>query len=179
MAGVFRRGMALAAGAAAALWLAIVPPSVAWASNWIRKTGDNAAIRFDLCDLNAGFHTAWHDNNGHDIDPTDIVPSHVHSCDTVEVRMNDYAYGDDDPIGWWECHSVAILGYCLNGHVHINLTKTGSLSAGERLSLTCQEIGHSVGLAHPTSGTSCMIQTISADRQHLLQHDIDLLNSNY
>ena len=85
MAGVFRRGMALAAGAAAALWLAIVPPSVAWASNWIRKTGDNAAIRFDLCDLNAGFHTAWHDNNGHDIDPTDTNQVLWALCTRTEV----------------------------------------------------------------------------------------------
>ena len=55
----------------------------------------------------------------------------------------------------------------------------GGLSAGQRLSLVCQEIGHSVGLAHPDSGTSCMIQTVSATRQHLIQHDIDLLNQHY
>lgn len=53
----------------------------------------------------------------------------------------------------------------------------GGVSAGGRLSLVCQEIGHSVGLAHPDSGTSCMI--VSVNRQHLIQHDIDLLNQNY
>ena len=157
----------------------VISSTPAWGNNWIRKTGGDSAIQFDLCDLNAGFHDAWHDNNGHDISPTNINPSHVHSCNTVEVRMNDFAYGSADPIGWWECHSVNILGQCVNGHVHINLSKTGSLSTGAKLSLTCQEIGHSVGLDHPTSGTSCMIQIVSANRQHLIQHDIDVINAHY
>lgn len=150
----------------------------ATASNWDRRTGLDWIINFDLCDLNAGIHDAWHSNNSHDIAPTDINPTHAHSCATVEVRVNDSFYGLNQPPGWWECHDGS-PSVCLSGHVHINLDKAGSYSTALKLALICQEVGHSVGLAHADTGNSCMHNPLSTLRQHLVQHDIDILNSQY
>jgi hypothetical protein len=150
----------------------------AWAGNWDRPTGLDQWIDFDLCDLNTGQHDTWHSNNSHDIAPTAIIPTHTHSCSTIEVRVNDSAYGSNQPPGWWECHDVS-GSVCLSGHVHINTDKANSYSAALKLALMCQEVGHSVGLAHADSGNSCMNNPLSTDRQHLVQHDIDILNAQY
>lgn len=150
----------------------------AQASNWDRPTGLDWIINFDLCDLNAGYHDAWHGNNSHDIEPTDINATHAHSCATVEVRVNDSFYGLNQPPGWWECHDRS-PSVCLSGHVHINLDKARDYSAALKMALICQEVGHGVGLAHAQSGNSCMHNPLSTDRQHLVQHDIDIINAHY
>lgn len=138
----------------------------------------NGSVDFQRCELTSNFDSAWSSNNVHDISPTDIYVVNGVSCDNFDIRMNDYAYGDIGIYGWWECHSFVGSDMCDTGHVHINLSQK-NYSSGDALSLTCEEIGHSVGLGHrfgATTGT-CMSQQWSD--QHLDTHDTNVLNSNY
>ena len=152
--------------------------AMATASNWDKPTGLDAWIDYNLCDLNTGWHDAWHSNNDHDIAPTEIIPTHIRGCSTVEVRVTDSFYGSASPPGFWHCPN-GNQSVCLTGHVHINLDKAGGYTAAQKLALMCQEVGHGVGPAHATSGNSCMHNPISVERQHLVQHDIDILNAEY
>lgn len=129
---------------ASTLILAISSATPGWAGNWDKRTGLDQWIDYTLCDLNAGWHDAWHGNNNHDIDPTAIIPTHVHSCSETEVRVNDAFLGPNVDVGVWHCHD-GTSSDCLSGHVHINLDKVGSYNADQKLSLMCQEVGHSVG----------------------------------
>jgi hypothetical protein len=152
--------------------------TTALANNWDKRTGLDAWIRYELCDLNVGQHDAWHDNNTHDIVPTELSVDHFHECTTVEVRVNDTSYGSNQGPGWWECHDGSST-VCYSGHIHINTDKVNGYSSALKLALMCQEVGHSVGLAHADSGLSCMNNPLSTDRQHLVRHDTDLIDANY
>jgi len=92
--------------------------------------------------------------------------------------MTDATFNQTTNYGWWECHSIADSNTCAMGHVHIDLDER-NYSAGDALSLTCEEIAHSVGLGHrPDSQTeTCLKQLWST--QHLDVHDTNVIDSNY
>ncbi len=140
----------------------------------------DGTIDFQQCELTTKYHDAWHLNNDHDIEPTDVVVTTGHTCDNLDVRVNDWDYGANGKAGWWECHSVAGDGVtCDTGHVHINLNTTKT--DGEALHILCQEIGHSVGLGHRPDATTatCMDNSDSWDKRHLDAHDSNVINSNH
>lgn len=135
-------------------------------------------MEFDLCNLTTTVHDKWHDNDMHDITPTDIVSSNVHTCTVVDVGVFDASYAQSGP-GFYECHNFnSDLTVCQVGHVHMD-TDDPQIpeDAGFTHTVVCQEVGHSVGLDHPTNppDPTCMI----GSSQHLSMHDTNLLNSNY
>lgn len=162
--------------------------SVAYAGNWNNndfayKAGDDQ-VYFHQCNLDSdgNTHRAFHNNNDHDILPTTINPRQYHGCETVDVRINGYAYGfDEGAYGWYECHDKHSPQVCDKGHVHINVSY-GRIPEdySDTLSLVCEEIGHSVGLGHRTGSAtgSCMSQNWSS--LHLDYHDkVDEINPHY
>lgn len=165
-----------AAVALVTLWLTAASVA-AWAGNWLGFTaGGNNTVEFDECSLTTQMHTAFHSNDNHDIAPTAITSVGYHRCDQSEVQVRDASYGTNDPPGWWHCHVWGPAGICSYGEVHLNLSY--SYTVNSALHLVCQEIGHSVGLDHPTSGLSCMREAMWSNL-HLIQHDINLINANY
>lgn len=141
----------------------------------------DGSISFHKCDLISLFENAFNDNNTHDIAPTRIFSNPVNnSCNNGDVRINDYAYDQSLYIGWWECHAIAEGGnICDAGHIHIDLNET-AYSAGDALSLVCEEIGHSIGLGHrpESTGTTCM-KGVWANRHLDTDHDRNVINANY
>lgn len=153
------------------------------AGNWTgRRAGDDPQgdVRFSQCNLMTNTHDAFHSNDSHDIEPTQVQTHLYHTCTAYEVYMNDLAYGTDDPTGWYECHQYdPYPNICLEGHAHINTSYSNIPEDYNRtLTLVCEEIGHSVGLDHISLSTSCMSAYLSA--LHLDQdHDWWHLNVNY
>ena len=135
---------------------------------------------FHQCDLSTNSHNAYHSNADHDIGPTDIQRIEIHGWDTVDVRVNDAAYGNTW-IGWWECHDWGANGYCNHGHSHLN---TSWAAVPENywvtLSVMCEEVGHSVGLDHRGSASgSCMNDYDDSTLYHLDGHDWYEINRHY
>lgn len=136
-------------------------------------------VAFYTCNLETNTHTAFHDNDSHDIEPTDVQTALIHDCvPGAEVYMNDAGYGTDDPTGWYECHRL-VNNICENGHIHINISYANIPEDVNRtLALICEEVGHSVGLDHRFGeATTCMSEFI--DARHLDAHDKAVLNTNF
>lgn len=158
----------------------VIGAGTAFASHWLtdgaKKAGDSN-VRFDNCELANNTHDAFHNNDTHDIEVTVITSSNFHSCDTVDVRINDWPFGTDDPTGWYECHLLHSANNCDHGHVHINTSYSDIPEDYSRtLRLVCEEIGHSVGLGHSGQDGSCMSGTTAA---HLNDHDKTSINNGY
>jgi hypothetical protein len=152
-------------------------------SSW-RANNDYGAVGFNQCALTTKMHDVFHDNDAHDIAPTDIdSPLYHDGCkdgldvDEYDVRVNDYNYGDNGKLGWAECHYLNTSEVCEAAHAHINLYYD-NYTYGEARSLMCEEIGHTVGLGHRASTDwTCMSQ--QWNQEHLDGHDIQHLNDLY
>jgi hypothetical protein len=164
-----------------ALVLAGFRAAPALAQNWLGFTASgDPVVSFDQCNLTTTVHDAFHDNNSHDIEPTDIDSQLVHSCTTIDVGVFDNSYPQPGP-GFYECHDFNDAGtVCLIGHVHMDTDDPGiPEDSGFTLEVLCQEVGHSVGLDHAFNAVepTCMIGT----SQHLRVpgHDQGHINANY
>ncbi len=132
---------------------------------------------FNLTALTTNTHTAAHFNFDNNITPTDITVSHVHSTfsDQREVNVNDYNTQDPSYYGRWYCRSWN-GNVCTNGNVEINEYYSYTLDMEK--SLVCEEVGHSVGLAHQANpSSSCMSQ--DWEDWLLTTHDKTILNGRY
>ncbi len=154
-------------------------------SNWNTtdnsyKAGDSN-VWFNQCAMQANTHDAFHANDSHDIEPTDITTSlsAAHdACDTVDVRINDFGYGTNRPRGFYECHVFNSPQNCDEGHAHINTSYSAiPENYNETLEVVCEEIGHSVGLDHSDFDSSCMSNDVNA--RHLDGHDQGHLDDHY
>jgi len=154
----------------------IFSPAASGTNNNGWRTGTNSTISFGQCNLTSLFHTAAHDVDVQ-VESTQVTTTLLHSCDDGETRVFDFAY-DSAFFGKWECHQFA-GNICVMGHVHIDLVDPpgGSYSDVEAQSLMCEEIGHSVSLAHSSENGSCMSQ--QWDEQNLSTHDKGVINSVY
>lgn len=163
---------------AAALGALVFAPAVLATNDLGHKAGSGSVVSFNLAVLTATIHDAWHFNNTNSIDPTDISPTHYHDTSGKLVRVSDAPYGDTGWYGRWYCNlwdSNRI--YCYDGRVQINNTY-GPYTNTEAESLVCEEVGHSVGLAHRSStASSCMSQQF--DETLLDSHDKGILNNKY
>lgn len=167
--------------AAALVALPLLVAGVAFAANWVTTDSAYKAggpnVVFHQCELSNNSHDAFHSNDSHDINPTAINSSLFHGCDTEDVRINDFAFGTDRPAGFYECHAFNSPQNCDRGHAHIN-TSYSQIPEDYQFTLLiiCEEIGHSVGLAHAGDPDSCM--SVGPAR-HLTNHDQGLLNQHY
>lgn len=100
---------------------------IGFVGNWVTtdsayKAGD-ADVWFHQCAMTTNTHDAFHSNDSHDIEPTKITThlSAAHdACGVEDVRINDYGYGTNTFIGWYECHEKHSAQNCDKGHAHIN-----------------------------------------------------------
>lgn len=113
-----------------------------------------------------GKATNWAADN--DYTPTDLT-YYKPISGTIDVRVADYSYGNNGVAGWVVCPVGAQqssagdpLRWCIgqvlryNGSYASNFTTTTM-----KRSLACHEMGHTVGLQHYASSTSCMPKTIN------------------
>jgi len=95
--------------------------------------------------------------------------------DTDVIVTDDY-YGTGQWAAWWYC-SATVSGdssKCNQGHIVLNLSWGTANTA-----LTCQEIGHGVGLDHSTSTGSCMYQDNTVAGSDYDAHDKGHINGRY
>ena len=125
-----------------------------------------------------------------DYSPTDLdlhfsAPTSCTGSSGYDLCMFDSNYGDNDLYGWNAC-----AGFTAGSHPNQTCTMDWvrwntffSTTIQEKNSIACHEIGHSVGLRHPTTGTdttSCMRNDIDPGiNQSLNQSMINHLNDKY
>lgn len=150
------------------------------AGNWLGYNAGDDNVYFHQCelDLNGNTHKAFHNNNDHDINSTDIETYQYHGCSIVDVRIVGEAYGTNRPTGWYHCHAFRNSNSCDKGEAHINTSYPNIPEQYPRtLTLVCEEIGHSVGLDHRGDPDSCMSANLQA--YHLDAHDRAVINNHY
>jgi hypothetical protein len=106
---------------------------------------------------------------------TDEFESQDANTDIVAV---DTAYGTDPAHSWWGLWACDTLvsgssTLCNKGTMRFNLSYGTPTTA-----LTCQEVGHSVGLDHSTLTTSCM-QQVAGSANDYDTHDRSHINGYY
>jgi hypothetical protein len=142
------------------------------------RAGWDATVKFNKSALTLQFRNAVNFNDTNNIIPTDIT-SQMFTDQTqanMEVNIYDSTYGDTGWYGRWFCQVWASLTVCSQGRVQLNLTY-GPYTDVEARSLTCEEVGHSVGLNHSGEDASCMSQ--QWDKTLLTTHDKGHLNAKY
>jgi hypothetical protein len=123
--------------------------------------------------------------NGYHNDTDLVITKDNHA--TLDVLVTDFDYGANGAIGWVEC----IPGSSTSGsHPGLRcdrqkLRLNGSYAnqfdtAQERESLSCHEIGHTVGLRHRNEENSCMsTAAASTTSTRTSLHDDAHINANH
>lgn len=115
----------------------------------------------------------------------DVSTSEQPSSSNVDVIVMDEFTGLVGIVAWTECADGAATGgtdphaYCRPQWLRYDLSDTLDYdTVGERNSIACQEMGHTLGLRHSSSTSSCLYfyRTTQAG---LVQHDKDELNLHY
>lgn len=118
--------------------------------------------------------------------PTDLVAYTDASDSLPDVRVWDEPYGNTGWLGIVECptNNTGTGGshpnrWCRGQILRYNASYAGSLDTeGERRSVACHEIGHTVGLRHTAVADSCMSNGVLFPTA-LNAHDISHINSQY
>lgn len=149
------------------------------------RAGLDSTVSFNHSSLTTIFHDAAHTTDSTDIEPTDITTSLFHDTAGKEISIYDFTY-ESQYYGWYECHASEWKNQktiCYNGHVHIDLFDPpgGSYSVTEANALMCQEVGHSVGLAHSVQWGSCMYDPLPTRwfETDFSTHDDGVVNGIY
>jgi hypothetical protein len=112
------------------------------------------------------------------LEPTDMTTQlqvNSYNADT-DVLVYDWDQGANGGVaGSWRCDTLVSTDTtkCNQGHIILNNYYYGSYA------LSCQEIGHSVGLDHSTSTGSCMYQDSSQAANDYDDHDKGHINGRY
>ncbi len=139
------------------------------------KTGSNSTITFHQFYLGTQFHSAFHDTDSNNVEPTDISTTLYGHSSGLEREVNVYDYvSGSSAYGWAQCMSSSGTT-CWNWYVVMN--QAYSYTNAQAESLMCEEIGHSVGLHHRYVDGTCMSQ--QWDENRFNQHDINHLNAIY
>ncbi|MBI3748110.1 MAG: matrixin family metalloprotease [Chloroflexi bacterium] len=116
---------------------------------------------------------------------TDVATYESSSSSGVDVIVMDDPTNLPNIVAWTECADGATTGgtdpnaYCVPQWLRYDLSDTSAYDTlGERNSIACQEMGHTLGLRHSSSTSSCMY-TNRTTQAGLVQHDKDELNAHY
>ncbi len=147
--------------------------------------GDNAShsVNFPAVEDPQKNATIWAFNNIYN--PTDLTMFET-SSSSADVFVYDFEFGLNGLHGWVVCPSGAQTGgshpnrWCVGQQLRYNLSYPAAFdTAAERRVIACHELGHTVGLRHPTSGVSCMRNPINFSNSDLNDHDRSHINSYY
>lgn len=116
---------------------------------------------------------------------TDVSTLERSSCSGVDVIVMDAFTGLDSIVAWTECaDGTSTVGtdpnvYCRPQWLRYDLSDTADYDTpGERNSIACQEMGHTLGLRHSSSTSSCMY-TFRTTQAGLVTDDTTELNAHY
>jgi hypothetical protein len=107
---------------------------------------------------------------------------------TSDVQIADGDYGYSGVAGWNSCPGGAIVlgshptrscyGQIVRFNTHSSVTQYID-SLEERQELACHEFGHTLGLRHTTSQTSCMEETVPLPSRYTNTHDRQCVDQYY
>lgn len=141
---------------ALALGLVLLPAAV-FASNFGSRVNNGPYQDYFYYQLTDAFinETTW--TRSQNLNPTKIDTARIYDHDSSEVSVMDDPY-DQTWYGIAECNVIGPyfngLASCQHWHIRYNLNK--SWTQTKRRHVTCQETGHSIGLKHDTTRTTCM-----------------------
>lgn len=180
-----------------ALALAVTGGVVAQASNWAGATGNTGCTTLNMADN--GDHTYYYSDltvamsaavtwtRFNNLNPTDMNSSGTTSpTSNTDVIVYDNNYTDycgytwngpgSGVVGLVQCVSTTSNSRCQKHEMRFDTSYTSGASTTNQRSLACHENGHTIGLAHYSSG--CMTQSISGSTTYT-QHDINHINAAY
>lgn len=173
----------LAAIAIAAVTTLIVAPTAAAGNDLGRRVDGGSNITLTRYELTTRFSNAAEWVRVNTMNPTDLSVSIFSDTTIRDITMHDANYGTQW-FGRYYCNRFASGSTvnCVDSRVQINLSLNppdGSYSDTDARSLSCEELGHAVGLAHDlASTTSCMSQ--DWNRTYWSGHDqVDQINRWY
>jgi predicted Zn-dependent protease len=115
----------------------------------------------------------------------DVSTTESSSSSNVDVIVMDAFTNLPDIVAWTECADGATTGgtdphaYCVPQWLRYVLSDTTAYdTVGERNSIACQEFGHTLGLRHTSSTSSCMY-TFRTTQAGLVTDDTTELNGHY
>lgn len=138
--------------------------SPTYADNWSKfYLGYDRIAEFNKCNLTTIASDAFGWNDTKNVEPNSYISTSIYTTCTYEweVTVYDNKYGDTSWLGRWYCESWS-GATCHYGNVQFNLDKQPSSgwTVDNWRHLMCQEIGHSITLAHSTTSieksNSCM-----------------------
>lgn len=116
---------------------------------------------------------------------TDVLTDELSSSSGADVIVMDAFTNLMGVTAWTECaDGTTTVGadpnvYCRPQWLRYDLADTADYdTVGERNSIACQEMGHTLGLRHSSSTSSCLY-TYRTTQSGLVQHDNDELNAHY
>jgi hypothetical protein len=138
-------------------------------------------------------HMDW--ARGNILDPTTInttYPGTVSSLTDVVVYDEDYATycnitwhpqpaGIKQYVGYVFCISLASGNTCEKHEVRYDLSWWPNVGDDKHRSAACHELGHTVGLTHPSNedGDSCMVDSVTPGLEQWTEHDIAHVNGGW
>lgn len=117
---------------------------------------NGAAHSFIYVGLTTNYQIASDTARTDDLNPTDINTSMNASHDAADVAVYDEDRGDVGYYGIYTCIAAANATTCNHAHAVFNLWAGLGLTAAKRISNTCHEFGHSVGLRHDNTRPTCL-----------------------
>ncbi|HUR52158.1 MAG TPA: hypothetical protein VMZ11_08545 [Mycobacteriales bacterium] len=138
---------------------------------------DNSNHTFFYNGLTVGDVSAMEFARSTRLEATDMTTDLFQSANNdTDVVTYDDTYPSSPWAAWWGC-DVLVSGSstkCNRGHITINL-RFGTAT----FPLTCQEVGHSVGLDHSLLTGSCMYQNSDVAGSDFDTHDKAHINGHY
>lgn len=145
-----------------ALSLGISAPPTAATNDLGVRVPDGTPVYLYRTNLTPGFSDAVEFVRQNGINPTQLTSLYAGSVSGAYINIVDNDYGATGWNGLYDCATGPNYGVCQRGDVLINLyppyVPGGTWSATERRSLTCEEMGHALGLAHDYTRNGCMSQ---------------------
>lgn len=115
----------------------------------------------------------------------DVSTTESSSSSNVDVIVMDAFTNLPNIVAWTECADGATTGgtdphaYCVPQWLRYDLSDTSAYDTiDERNSIACQEMGHTLGLRHSSSTSSCMY-TNRTTQSGLVTDDTTELNGHY
>ncbi|MBA3878019.1 MAG: hypothetical protein C0498_14065 [Anaerolinea sp.] len=116
----------------------------------------------------------------------DVLASEWSSSTGVDVIVMDEFNNLPNIVAWTQCKVGAATGgtdphaYCRPQWLRYDLADTSAYDTlGERNSIACQEMGHTLGLRHSSSTSSCMYTFRTTQAGLLATDDTIELNAHY
>jgi hypothetical protein len=192
--------VAIGAMAVVASLVAFSPGAPPATAGWAGNTGGTgctavnmagySSLSFYYWNLSGAMTSAEDWVRSNDVDPTDLGTYNIVS-QSADVVVRDLDYSTYCGLDWYSsshgggttglttCDSLLANGRCSTHSIRYSTNYTSIASTSQRRGLACHETGHSIGLTHATSSSSCMVLGATNPAQGYNSTEIGWINAAY